>query len=118
MESLLSLDDDTLQSSSSDDEVIHVEHEKEADRDSNGGENEVNLIHHDPTIKLFVSKTVNDLQEAYNSYCECAHSLDFSVRKFKQYFLGKLPKLKRKEFCCCKRRFKNDKCKNEETFIK
>ena len=40
MELLLNLDEDILQSSSSDDEeIVHIEHKKEVDIDGNGGEN-------------------------------------------------------------------------------
>ena len=65
-----------------------------------------------------MGKTVNDLEEAYNLYCDYAHSLGFIVRGSKQYFSRKPPKLKREEFCCCKRGLKNNKRENEKTFMK
>ena len=40
--------------------------------------------------------TVSDTDEAYNFYCNSAHTLGFSVRKYKQYFSEMSSKLKRK----------------------
>ena len=63
---------------------------------------------------LFVGKTVSDIEEAYKLYYEFAHTLGFNVRRYKQYFLGKPPTLKRTKFCCWKRGFKNNKCSNRK----
>ena len=69
-----------ITSSSSDDEVIHIGQEDDVEIDYNGEESETNPIHRS------VGKIVTDIEEAYNLYYDYAHTLGFSVKKYKQYF--------------------------------